>query len=160
MRFYWLMSLVVLGACQAARVESTVEPSTAVVTRARAAFRSGQFNTALVEFRKLQFELGPADSLIAAVRYYVAECMFQTGDLATAGLAFQKVAEEFPTSEYASLALLRAGDAYLRAWKRPDVDATSGQTAFAAYRELMGRYPGTDAAARAQSRIADRKSVV
>jgi outer membrane protein assembly factor BamD len=38
-------------------------------------------------------------------------------------------------------------------WRRPDVDATAGQTALATYQELLGRYPGTDAAARAQMRI-------
>jgi outer membrane protein assembly factor BamD len=83
----------------------------------------------------------------------VAECSFQTGDFATAALAFQKVAEEFPSSEFAALALLRDGDANMRLWRRPDVDASSGQTALATYQELLGRYPGTDAAARAQVRI-------
>jgi outer membrane protein assembly factor BamD len=90
---------------------------------------------------------------MAETRYYVAECSFQTGDFATAALAFEKVAEEFPNSEYAALALLRDGDANLRLWRRPDVDASSGQTALATYQELLGRYPGTEPAARAQSRI-------
>jgi len=156
MRWYWLLSLVVLGACRPANVESTFQPASdpgPIIIKARAAFRSGHFNTALIDLRRLQFELGPGDSLVGEVRYYVAECTFQTGDFATAALSFQKIAEEFPTSEYASLALLRAGDANLRLWRRPDVDASSGQTALAAYRELIGRYPGTDAASRAQSRI-------
>ena len=156
MRFYWLLSLVLLGACRPAQVESTFQPASdpgPILIKARASFRTGNFASALVDLRRLQFELGPGDSLVGEVRYYVAECTFQTGDLASAALAFQKIAEEFPNSEYASLALLRSGDANLRLWRRPDVDATAGQTALAAYRELMGRYPGTDAAVRAQSRI-------
>lgn len=157
MRASWLLSVVLLGACHhASRVASSVAPepdAKQFLADARAAFRRGNFPRALVAFRRLQFELGPGDPLTAEARYYVAECSFQTGDLATAALAFQKVAEEFPTSEYAALALLRDGDANMRLWHRPDVDASPGQTALATYQELLGRYPGTDAAARAQIRI-------
>jgi outer membrane protein assembly factor BamD len=157
MRSYWLVSMVLLGACHhAARVASSVAPDTdpkQFLAEARAAFRRGQFARALVAFRRLQFELGPGDSLTAEARYYVAECSFQLNDLASAALAFQKVAEEFPNSEFAALALLRDGDANLRLWRRPDVDASTGQTALATYQELLGRYPGTEAAGRAQVRI-------
>lgn len=159
MRFYWLLSVALLGACgQSAQVESSVLKPDAdpqeYLAAARAAFRGGHFNQALIEYRRLQFELGPGDPLTAEARYYVAECTYQTGDLSTAAVAFQKVAEEFPTSEFAPLALLRGGDASMRQWRRPDLDATSARTAIAGYQELMGRYPGSDAAARAQVRIA------
>ena len=149
--------MVLLGACrQSTRIETNVAPDAdpkQILVEARADFRRGHFARALVEFRRLQFELSPGDPLTAEARFYVAECSFQMGDLATAALAFQKVAEEFPNSEYAAIALLRDGDANRRLWRRPDVDATAGQTALATYQELLGRYPGTDAAARAQMRI-------
>jgi outer membrane protein assembly factor BamD len=157
MRSYWLLSLVLLAACQhAARVASRVEPASdpkQFLTDAHTAFRRGNFARALVAFRQLQFELGPGDPLTAEAHYYTAECSFQTGDLATAALAFQKVAEDFPNSAFAALALLRDGDANMRLWRRSDVDASTGQTALATYRELLGRYPETDAAVRAQGRI-------
>ena len=157
MRFYWLLSVVLLVGCHhTSRIVSNVAPDSdpkQFLADARAAFRRGQFARALVQYRRLQFELGPGDPLTAEARYFVAECSFQTGDLATAALAFQKVAEEFPTSEYAALALLRDGDANRRLWRRPDVDATAGQTALSTYQELVGRYPGTEAAARAQLHV-------
>ena len=157
MRSCWLLSLVLLAACQhAARVAPMVarEPDPRqFLADAHKAFRRGNFAHALVAFRQLQFELAPGDLLAAEAHYYAAECSFQTGDLAAAVLAFQKVAEEFPNSEFAALALLRDGDANLRLWRRPDVDASNGQTALATYQELLGRYPGTDAAVRAQMRI-------
>jgi outer membrane protein assembly factor BamD len=159
MRSFRLLSLFLLGACHhGAPITSNVapEPDTRqIMAEARTAFRHGNFGRALLAFRRLQFELGAGDSLVAEVRYLVAECTFQTGDIATAGLAFQKVAEEFPTSEFAPLALLRDGDANARLWHRPDVDASPGLTALATYQELLGRYPGTDAAARAQIRVRD-----
>ena len=157
MRSSWLIMVVLLGAChQASHVQSNVAPDAdtkQIVDESRAAFRHGHFARALVSYRRLQFELGPGDPLTAEARYFAAECSFQLGDLATAALAFQKVAEEFPTSEYAALALMRDADANRRLWRRPDVDATAGQTALATYQELLGRYPGTDAAARAQLQI-------
>jgi len=157
MRFYWLLSVALLGACHSAKVETNATPdsdSQRSLEVARAAFRGGHFNRALIEYRRVQFELGPGDPLAAEARYYVAECTYQTGDLSTAAIAFQKVAEEFPTSEFAPLALLRDADANMRQWRRPDLDATVARAALATYQELIGRYPGSDAAARAHVRIA------
>jgi outer membrane protein assembly factor BamD len=157
MRSYWLLSVVLLGGCyQHQKMTSNAEPepdARQIVAEARAAFRNGNFARALLAYRRMQFELSAGDSLTAEARYFVAECSFQTGDYATAALAFQKVAEEFPTSEFAPLALLRDGDANMRMWRRPDVDASAGQTALATYQELLGRYPASDASARARLRI-------
>jgi outer membrane protein assembly factor BamD len=124
-----------------------------IMIRARTAFRHGAFDAALLDYRRLQFELSPGVPEMAEARYYLAECMFQTNDFAGAVGSFTKVAEEFPASDYAPLALLRAGDANLRMWPRPEVDPTPGQTALATYQELIGRYPSSEAAARAQLRI-------
>jgi outer membrane protein assembly factor BamD len=119
----------------------------------RAAFRRGDYSSAVVLFRRAQFDLNPADEEMAELRYYIAECDLQLGEGISAGLEFHKVADEYPNTRYAPLALLRAGDANLRLWRRPELDPTGGQTALAAYQELVGRYPNTDAASRAQLRI-------
>ena len=44
---------------------------------------------------------------------------------------------------------------YADLWRRPELDPSYGQTALATYQELVNRYPGTNAANRAQARIAD-----
>ena len=121
--------------------------------RAMSQFRRGNFRSALTLFQRAAFELSPGQPEIAQARYYLAECSFQTGDHATAANEFRKVADEFPTTEYAPLALLRAGDSNLRIWRRPELDPTSGETALAFYQELVGRYPDTDAAARARPHV-------
>jgi len=66
---------------------------------------------------------------------------------------FRQVADQFPATPYAPLALLRAGDANLRLWRKPELDPSYGESALAIYQELAGRYPGTDAAARAQVHV-------
>jgi outer membrane protein assembly factor BamD len=51
------------------------------------------------------------------------------------------------------LALLRGADANLRMWRRPELDPTYGEAAIAIYQELVGRYPDSDAAARARLHV-------
>src|SRR6266581_1597434 len=111
------------------------------------------FRRASVILQRVTFELTPGSPELAQVRYYSAESWFQVGDYVQAASEFRKVADEFSTSEYAPPALLRAGDANLRLWRRPELDPSYGQSALAIYQELAGRYPGTEAAARAQAHV-------
>lgn len=145
-------ALVALGACSTAPPKTGVTPD-AQLAQARALFHRGKFDEALTMYRRLVFEVAPGDPLLPEVRYYAAECQFQEGLLVEAAHAFRDVADQNPESPYAPLGLLRAGDANLRTWRDPELDPTPGQTALAIYQELIGRYPGTDAAARAAIRV-------
>jgi outer membrane protein assembly factor BamD len=128
------------------------QPS-AELERAMRFFRNGEFRKAQNIFQRLTFELGPSQPELAQARYYGAECWFQLGDFVQASADFRKVADEFSTSPYAPIALLRAGDANLRLWHRPELDPTYGETALAIYQELAGRFPDSDAAARARAHV-------
>lgn len=148
-----LVIAVLLGAaCGGGAPRTGVTPA-AELQEARAAFHHGKFDRALTDYRRLVFELSPGDTALPEVKYYIAECQFQLGMLVEAAHAFRDVSDQSPESPYAPLALLRAGDANLKTWRDPELDPTPGQTALAIYQELAGRYPGTDAAARAQIRI-------
>jgi outer membrane protein assembly factor BamD len=116
-------------------------------------FRRGDFRRAQTALLRLTFEFGPSQPELAQVRYYLAECSFQLGDRVQAAADFRRVADEFSTSQYAPLALLRAGDSNLRLWHRPELDPTNGEAALAIYQELAGRYPDSDAAARARPHV-------
>jgi len=134
------------------RVQPAPDP-VAELARARAQFRQGDFGKAMVSFRRLSYELSPNAPELAEVKYDLAEASFQTGDRVQAAHDFRQVADQFPASPYAPLALLRAGDANLRLWRKPELDPSYGESALAIYQELAGRYPGTDAAARAQVHV-------
>jgi len=149
----WLL-LLGLGACAGAAPRTGVTPAMQH-DEAMAQFHSGQFDKALIGFQRLVFELAPGDPGLPEARYYVAECQFQLGNLVEAAHGFRDVADQNPESPYAPLGLLRAGDANMRTWRDPDLDPTPGQTALAIYQELLGRYPGTLAASRAQAHIAE-----
>ena len=140
------------GCHHGARIQLAPDP-VAELARARAQFHRGDCGKALVAFRRLSYELSPTDPELAEVKYNLAECSFQTGDRVQAAHDFRQVADQFPASPYAPLALLRAGDANLRLWRKPELDPSYGESALAIYQELAGRYPGTDAAARAQVHV-------
>lgn len=141
----WLLSV---ASCGGPRVR-TLPPPDRLLAEARRAFREGDFQRAQLTFQRLTFELPPGHPDLAEVRYFLAESYFQRGDRVQAAAEFRRVADNHATSPYAPPALLRAGDAHLRMWRRPELDPSPGQTALAIYQELVGRYPGSDAAARA-----------
>ncbi len=152
-RLWFIACMAAAAACHhAPRVAPAPDP-VAELARARAQFRRGDFGRALLSFRRLTFELSPTQPEMAEAQYYLAECLYQTGDRVQAAHDFRQVADQYPASPYAPLALLRAGDANLRLWRRPELDPSYGETALAIYQELAGRYPGTAAAIRAQAHV-------
>ena len=152
-----VIALVSLAACHHVATVTPAPRADVELARARQQFARGDFAHAMLALRRLTFELGASQPELAEVRYRLAECYFQTGDRVQAAHEFRQVADEYPTSEYAPLALLRAGDANLRLWRRPELDPTYGQSALAIYQELAGRYPGTTAAGRAQLHVQQLK---
>ncbi|HEX9611786.1 MAG TPA: outer membrane protein assembly factor BamD [Gemmatimonadales bacterium] len=158
-RMVWIVALLAVagaagGGCRSGggRVPEAVRPE-AELGRALALFRRGDFRKAQLVLQRLTFELGPGHADLPTVRYHLAECYFQTGDRVQAAHEFRRVADEFPSSAYAPVALLRAGDAHLRLWRRAELDPTAGETALSLYQELAGRYPESDAAARARLHV-------
>jgi outer membrane protein assembly factor BamD len=130
----------------------TLDP-TVNLERAMKDFHHGSFRRAQTSLQRLTFEFGPGQPQLAQIRYYLAECSFQLGEFVQAAADFRRVADDFSTTEYAPLALLRAGDSNLRLWRRPELDPSYGETALAIYQELAGRYPESDAAARARPHV-------
>jgi outer membrane protein assembly factor BamD len=125
-----------------------VSPETQLV-HARALVRQGKFAKALPLLQRLVFELPPGHAAVPEMAHLTGEALFQTGDFAEAARQFRQVAEQYPQSPFAPLSLLRAGDAHLRMWRKPQLDPTFGEVALAVYQELTGRYPESEAAARA-----------
>ena len=157
LRVIALVALVGLGACHHGATVTPAPRADVELARARQQFSRGDFAHALLTLRRLTFELAASQPELAEVRYRLAECYFQTGDRVQAAHEFRQVADQYPNSAYAPLALLRAGDANLRLWRSPDLDPSYGETALAIYQELAGRYPDSEAAARAQLHVRQLK---
>lgn len=147
-----LLPIAVIACGRGARPVAVPAPEV-LLSRSRAQIRTGDFSEALQNLRRLQFELSPNDSLLPEVHYLLAESQFQLGQFVEASQEFRQAADQFPGSVYAPLALLRAGDANMRMWRKPELDPTYGQTALAIYQDLAGRYPNSQAATRAQLHV-------
>jgi outer membrane protein assembly factor BamD len=148
----WLLPLTLAACAHHGRPGVALAPEQ-LLAQARAQFRSGDFAHALLSFRRVQFELPPNDPALPEVHYAMAEAQYQAGTLVDAAHDFRQVAEDYPGSAYAPVAMLRAGDANMRLWRRPELDPSYGQAALAIYQDLAGRYPDSDAAARAQIHV-------
>jgi outer membrane assembly lipoprotein YfiO len=151
-RYSWVLFVAALACGHHAAPVTTPDPGTLLV-RTRAKVRAGDFRHAQQDLRRLMFELPPNDSALPEVHYLLAESLFQLGQYVEAAQEFRQTADQFAGTPYAPMALLRAGDANLRLWRNPELDPTSGQTALAIYQELAGRYPESEAAARAQLHV-------
>jgi outer membrane protein assembly factor BamD len=150
----WILGLATLAAgCHPGPRVQTVTAPEMELDHALTLIHRGDFHRAQLVLQRLSFEFTPGQPEAVVARYYLAECFFQTGDRVQAAHDFRKIADEFPASEYAPLALLRAGDSNLRLWRRAELDPTYGETALSIYQELAGRYPDTDAAARARPHV-------
>lgn len=147
-RFAGLLLVAGALACGGGPPPTPPPPETELV-RARELVRRGNFPDALPIFQRVSFELSPAQPEYAEVRYWIGECYYQVGDYAQAAAEFRRAADGSPESEWAPQSLLRAGDANLKQWRRPELDPSFGEAALAIYQELAGRYPSTDAAGRA-----------
>jgi outer membrane protein assembly factor BamD len=118
----------------------------ALFDAAKAAYDRGDCGGATVGFTRLTFELQSRDPRLAEARYFLAECRFRGGEYLEASREFRRVADEFPTHELAPTALMRAGDALAKLWKRPELDPTYGEQALSTYSEVLSRFPNSEAA--------------
>jgi outer membrane protein assembly factor BamD len=122
---------------------------------AEQAIRQGKWGEAEKLLNRVVLEFSPGDPRIARAHFWLGEAIFAQGRQLEAAREFRKASDETPNDPIASEALLRLGDVYADLWRRPELDPTYGQTALSTYQELLNRYPGSDAAKRAQQRIAE-----
>ncbi|HEU4473317.1 MAG TPA: outer membrane protein assembly factor BamD [Gemmatimonadales bacterium] len=122
---------------------------------AESRIRHAEWGDAIEDLERLLLEFSPGDPRIPKARYFLAEAKLGIGSHLEAAREFRRVSDETPNDPLAPDALLRVGDVYAELWRRPELDPSYGQTALATYQELLNRYSGSPAAARAQTRIED-----
>jgi outer membrane assembly lipoprotein YfiO len=124
-------------------------------TSAERAVRHGKWGDAEKLLNRAILEFSPGDRRVALAHFYLGEALFAQGRQLEAAREFRKASDETPNDPIAPEALLRLGDVYSDLWRRPELDPTYGQTALSTYQELVNRYPGSNAAKRAELRIAE-----
>jgi outer membrane assembly lipoprotein YfiO len=123
--------------------------------QAEQAVRHGKWSEAEKHLNRAVLEFAPGDPRIAQAHFFLGEALYAQGRHLEAAREFRKASDETPNDPIAPEALLRLGDVYSDLWRRPELDPTYGQTALSTYQELLNRYPASNAAKRAQLRIAE-----
>jgi outer membrane protein assembly factor BamD len=143
------------GTVPAQRENSTPQQVDSLYRLAESRIRHAKWGDAIEELERLLLEFSPGDPRIPKARYFLGEAKLGIGSHLEAAREFRRVSDETPNDALAPEALLRVGDVYTELWRRPELDPSYGQTALATYQELLNRYSGSPAAARAQARIED-----
>ena len=123
--------------------------------QAEQAVRAGKWGDAEKLIDRAVLEFSPGDPRIARAHFLLGEARFAQNRQLEAAREFRRASDETPNDPIAPQALLRLGDVYADLWRRPELDPTYGQTALSTYQELLNRYPGSEAAKRAQVRMTD-----
>lgn len=148
-----LCASLLLGSCSSRFDPSQYPTPEALYEVSMAAYERGDCGDAEIGFQRLAYDLPARDPRRAEVRFYVAECHFKGNRLLEAAREFRRVADEHSQDSIAPRALLRAGDANARLWRRSELDATYGLTALSVYSEVLSRYPESATAADAREQV-------
>ena len=104
-------------------------------------FNARRWDNAILGFERLTLELPARDTLLPSAHYYLGLAHARKEEHLLAAQSFQRLAESFPDDTLADDALLSAGQAYQRMWRKPTLDPQYGYTAVEAYRQLVELYP-------------------
>lgn len=138
-----LSFLVALGACGAA-FELKNFPSSETLYRAGLReFQRGRWDYAIQAFEKLTLDLPARDSLLPRAYWYLGKSHARKKQYILAAQSFSRLTESFPDDTLADDALVEAGGAYAKLWRKPALDAQYGLSAISTYRTLLAIYPNS-----------------
>lgn len=123
-------------------------------TAAQALLADRDWRDAAIAFERLLLELPRGDARLPMSRIALGEARLGQKSYLQAVREFRRTADEYPTDSLAPYGLLRAGDAYAKLWRRPELDPTYGTQALATWQELINRYPAGTTSDSARARIA------
>jgi outer membrane assembly lipoprotein YfiO len=153
-----------VAACGGGSPETQPAPQTAVrasaaqldslAATAAALLTEREWSDAAIAYERLLLELPRGDRRMPGARLALGEARLGLKSYLQAVREFRRVADEHPIDSLAPTGLLRAGDAYAKLWRRPELDPTYGTQALATWQELLSRYGDSPVAATARARIA------
>lgn len=118
------------------------------------AFKKHRWDDAVAGFEKLTLDLPAHDTLLAQSYFYLGQAHEKKVEPLLAAQAFSRLADAFPDDSLAPPALFAAGHAYEKLWRRPNLDATYGQSALSEYQTLLALYPGSPLKDQAEGQVA------
>jgi len=120
---------------------------------AMAEYKAGRYDNAAKAFDKLTLDLPARDPRLPLAFYYLAQSQEKNGENLLAAGTYNRLIDAFPQDTLVDDALFLSGRAYEREWRHPELDATYGRSAIAAYESLLASYPDSPFSKRAQDRL-------
>jgi outer membrane protein assembly factor BamD len=145
-----LVAALTLGlaaaACRPTFVVTKFPTNEALYKASLTQFREHHWDNAVAGFDKLTLDLGIRDTLLVPSYWYLAKAHENQGDDLLAAQAYSRLTESFTDDSLAPHALLAAGRAYQRLWRKPSLDETYGLTAMQTYTSLLQLFGQTNPA--------------
>jgi outer membrane protein assembly factor BamD len=150
-----MLASVVVVACRPDFELKKFTSNEALYTASLRQFQGHHWDNAITGFEKLTTDLPPRDTLLPTSYWYLASAHRNQKEYLLAAQSFSRLVETFPDDSLAARSALEAARAYWKLWRKPELDATYGQTALAEYNTLIGLYPTSPVIPTAQKELAE-----
>jgi len=120
---------------------------------AMAEYKAGRYDNAAKAFEKLTLDLSARDPRLPLAYYYLAQSQSKQGQNLLAAATYNRLIDAFSQDTLVDDALFLSGRAYQKEWRHPELDATYGNSAVAAYQSLLSSYPDSPYAGRAKHEL-------
>jgi outer membrane protein assembly factor BamD len=104
-------------------------------------YQHGHWANAIAAFDKLTTDLGARDTLLPRSYWFLANAHDKEAEHLLAAQSYSRLYESFPDDSLADDAMLAAGRAYRKLWRKPTLDATYGETALTTLTSMLDLYP-------------------
>jgi len=120
---------------------------------AMAEYKAHRYENAAKAFEKLTLDLPARDPRLPLAFYYLAQSQTKNGEYLLAAGTYNRLIDAFPQDTLVDDAFYLSGRAYQHEWRAPQLDATYGKSAQAAYEAITSAYPDSPYAAQAQKEL-------
>ena len=141
------------AACRSAFLPQKFSSNEALYVASQREYSAKRYENAVSGFERLTIELPARDTLFPRSLFFLAKSHVGRKEHLLAAQNFTRLAESFPSDSLADDALLQAGLAYARLWRKPVLDAQYGETALSTLRTLVAVYPSSALAGETQKHI-------
>ena len=149
-----VVSLLAPGACGQTFELKNYPTSESLYNAGLREYNRGRWDYAVQAFEKLTLDLPARDSLLPRSYWYLGQSHKHKKQYLLAAQGFSRLTESFPDDSLADDALLEAGAAYAKMWRKPALDAQYGMSAISTYRTMLAIYPNSPLREAAEQRAA------
>ena len=129
-----------LAACRGGFRVNRFPSSEALYAAGLREYQQRHWGNAVLAFEKLTLDLSPRDTLLPRSFWYLANAHARQNEHLLAAQSFSRLFESFPDDTLAPRAAFAAGRSYRQLWRKPELDATYGETALATFNTMIGLY--------------------